>query len=101
MVPCCWVNLQRRGVLLILIRVGRGPTALAVGAGCFFTLFCHFSLLSDSLWETARYRLPQKAVKHIKQPTNQNRSISGRLPERGRDGAMVLCKLPVPGRPTN
>ena len=29
----CWVNFQRRGILLIWIRVGQGPTALAVGAG--------------------------------------------------------------------
>ena len=29
----CWVNFQSRGVLLILIIVGQGPTALAVGAG--------------------------------------------------------------------
>ena len=28
-----WVNFQRRGVLLIFIRVGQGPTAFAVGAG--------------------------------------------------------------------
>ena len=28
-----WVNFQCRGVLLISIRVGQGPTALAVGAG--------------------------------------------------------------------
>ena len=28
-----WVNFQSRGVLLILIRVGQGPTVLAVGAG--------------------------------------------------------------------
>ena len=27
-------NFQCRGVLLIWIRVGQGPTALAVGAGC-------------------------------------------------------------------
>ena len=56
-----WVNFQCRGVLLIWIRVGRGPTALAVGAGggCLdiFTLVYHFSFLSPSLWETARYRL--------------------------------------------
>ena len=26
----CWVNFQCRGVLLISIRVGQGPTALAV-----------------------------------------------------------------------
>ena len=29
----CWVNFQCRGVLLIWIRVGQGPTAPAVGAG--------------------------------------------------------------------
>ena len=28
----CWVNFQCRGVLLIWITVGQGPTALAVGA---------------------------------------------------------------------
>ena len=37
------------------------PTALAVGAGggCLdiFSLVYHFSFLSPSLWETARYRL--------------------------------------------
>ena len=45
----------------ILIIVGQGPTALAVGAGgvCLdiFTLIYPFSPLSPSLWETARYRL--------------------------------------------
>ena len=29
----CWVNFQCHCVLLIWIRVGQGPTALAVGAG--------------------------------------------------------------------
>ena len=29
----CYVNFQCRGVLLICIIVGQGPTALAVGAG--------------------------------------------------------------------
>ena len=29
----CWVNFQCRGVLLIWITVGQGPTVLAVGAG--------------------------------------------------------------------
>ena len=33
MVRWCWVNFQCRGVLLISIRVGQGPPALAVGAG--------------------------------------------------------------------
>ena len=49
------------GVLLIWTSVGQGPTALAVGAGggCLdiFTFVYHFSFLSPSLWETARYRL--------------------------------------------
>ena len=60
----CWVNSQCRGVLLIWIIAGQGPTALAVGAGggCLDI----FSLV--------------------------NRGWSG--------GAMVLGKLPVPGRPT-
>ena len=53
----CWVNFQCRGVLLIWIRVGQGPTALAVGAGggCLniFTLVYHFSFLSPSHWKTA------------------------------------------------
>ena len=43
----------------IWIIVGQGPTALAVGAGCLdiFSLVYHFSFLTPSLWETARYRL--------------------------------------------
>ena len=57
----CWVNFQCRGVLLIWIIVGQGPTALAVGAGggCldFFSLIYQFPFLSPALWETARYRL--------------------------------------------
>ena len=40
---------------------GQGPTALAVGAGgsCLdiFSLIYPISILSPSLWETARYRL--------------------------------------------
>ena len=43
----------------ILITVGQGPLALAVGAGGLeiFTLIYPFPPLSPSLWETARYRL--------------------------------------------
>ena len=41
--------------------VGQGPIAPAIGAGgcCLdiFTLLCHFTPLSPSPWETARYRL--------------------------------------------
>ena len=61
----------------ILITVGQGPTALAVGAGggCLdiFTLIYPFSSLSPSLWETARYRLKYclKGSLNPKQPTNQ------------------------------
>ena len=61
MVRWSWVNFQCRGVLLVWIRVGQGPIALAVGAGggCLdiFTLIYPFSSLSPSLWETTRYRL--------------------------------------------
>ena len=43
----CWENFQCRGILLIWIIVGKGPTALAVIAGgsCldYFSLLCHFS----------------------------------------------------------
>ena len=62
----------------VLITVGQGPTALAVGAGedCLdiFTLIYPFSSLSPSLWETARYRLKYclKGSLNPKQPTNQS-----------------------------
>ena len=50
----CWINFQCWGVLLIWMRVGQGPTALAIGAGggCLdiFSLIYHFSFLSPSLW---------------------------------------------------
>ena len=61
----------------ILITVGQGPTALAVGAGrgCLdiLTLIYPFSSLSPSLWKTARYRLKYclKGPLNPKQPTNQ------------------------------
>ena len=44
MVRRCWVNFQCRGVLLILIIVGQGPIALAIGSGG--GLFGHFFLSS-------------------------------------------------------
>ena len=45
----CWVNFQCRGVLLIWIIVGQGPTALAVGAdgGCLDIFFSRLSVLSS------------------------------------------------------
>ena len=60
----------------ILIIVGQGPSALAVGAGggCLdiFTLIYHFSFLSPSLWETARYRLKYCLKGPLSpKPTNQ------------------------------
>ena len=59
----------------ILITVGQGPIALAVGAGGggldIFTLIYPFSFLSPSIWETARYRLKYclKGPLNPKQPT--------------------------------
>ena len=73
----CWVNFQCRGVLLVWLIVGQGPTVLAVGAsgGCLdiFTLDYPSCPLSPSLWETARYRLKYclKGPFNPKQPTNQ------------------------------
>ena len=61
----------------IWIIVGQGPTALAVGVGggCLdiFSLVYHFSFLTPSLWETARYRLKHylKGPLSQNQPTNQ------------------------------
>ena len=63
----------------ILITVGQGPIALAVGAGGggldIFTLIYPSSSPSPSLWETARYRLKYclKGPLNPKQPTNQKR----------------------------
>ena len=64
----------------ILITVGQGPTALAVGAGggCLdiFTLIYPFSSLSPSLWEAAQYRLKYclKGPLNPKQPTNYSKN---------------------------
>ena len=60
----------------ILMRVGQGPTALAVGVGggCLdiFTLIYPFSHLSPSLWETAGYRLKYCLKGPLNpKPTNQ------------------------------
>ena len=69
----CGVNFQCRGVLLIWIKVGQGPTAQAVGAGG--GLFGHFFFYfrSPFLWGTARYRLKYclKGPLSPKQPTSQ------------------------------
>ena len=66
----------------ILITVGQGPIALAVGAGGggldIFALIYPFSFLSPSLWETARYRLKYclKGPLSPTQPTNQPKHIN-------------------------
>ena len=82
----CWVNFQCRGVLLIWLRVGQGPTEVAVGAGggCLdiFSLIYHFSFRSPSLWETARYRLKYclkgpLSPKTTNQPTCKNITGNG------------------------
>ena len=79
-----WLNFQCRGVLLVWIRVGQGPTAFAVGAGggCLdiFTLVYPFSSLSPSLWETTRYRLKyclkgSLSPKTTNQPTDAKASF--------------------------
>ena len=51
MVRWCWVNFQCRGVLLIWLIVGQGPTALAVGAGggCLDIFTLTYLLFSFSL----------------------------------------------------
>ena len=65
------------GRLTILMIVGQGSIALAVGAGggCLdiFTLLYLFSSLSPSLREAARYRLKYclKGPLNPNQPTNQ------------------------------
>ena len=61
----------------IWIKVGQGPTTLAVGAGGViwaFKLSSILSPLSPSLWETARYRLKYclKGPLNPKQPTSQS-----------------------------
>ena len=77
----CWVIFHSRGVLLIWIRVGQGLTVLAVGEGegCLdiFSLVYQFSILSPSLWMTARYRLKYclKGPLSPKQPTNQLQKV--------------------------
>ena len=67
-----------KGVRVIWITVGQGPTALAVAAGgrCLdiFTLLYPFSPLSPSLWETARYRL-KYCLKGPLKPKTTNQPI--------------------------
>ena len=62
----------------ILITVGQGPIALAVGAGGVFWTFLLSSIrspLSPSLWETARYRL-KYCLKTAVKPKTTNQPTS-------------------------
>ena len=69
-------------------------TALAVsaGGGCLdiFSLVYHFSLLSPSLWGTARYRLKYclKGPLSPKQPTNHRKMLSVRVEVEGSLGVL-------------
>ena len=71
----CWINFQYLGVLLMRIRVGQGPTALAlgVGGGCLdiFLSSIISSTLSPSLWERFRLKYCHKGPLSPKQPTSQ------------------------------
>ena len=62
----------------ILITVGHGLIALAVGAGGVVWTFLLSSILSPSLWETARYRLKYcpKGPLNPKHPTNQPKTTN-------------------------
>ena len=99
-----WVNFQCRGVLLVLIRVGQGPTALAVGAGggCLdiFTLVYPFFPFSPSLWETTRYRLKYclKGSLSPNQPTNPARR---RRQHHERQSAEAPLELSILSSPTH
>ena len=72
----------------ILITVGQGPIALAVGrVGVVWTflLSSDLSPLSPSLWETARYRLKYC----LKGPLNQKQMYTKDLDESKEKQAMV------------
>ena len=79
MVRRCWVNFQCRGVLLIWIIVGQGPTVLAVGAGggCFdiFSLVYQISLLSPPLFRLGRVA---QSAGHLTRKSGVLGSIPGR-----------------------
>ena len=86
------------------IIVGQGPTVLAIGVGrgCLdiCSLVYHFSLLSPTLWETARYRLKYclKGPLSPRQPTNQS---SGRATTQQTLGPMFAMTLTARRRPAN
>ena len=83
------------GLPAIWITVGQGPTALAESAGWVVWTFLFSTILSPSLWETARYRLKYclKGPLNPKQPTNRLETASN---ENTGGGGLQL----VFGRPT-
>ena len=91
----------------IWITVGQGPTALTVvryGLGLSGHFYSHLSFLSSfslPLGDGPIYaEILSQGPLNPKQPTNQSH-LSFLSPFWGwSGGAMVLCKLPVPGRPT-
>ena len=77
----CWVNFQCRGVLLIWIIVGPGPTALAVGAGwgyldIFFSRLSFLNFFSLSLKDGPIQTEILSGPLSPKQPTNISDSFS-------------------------
>ena len=85
----CWVNFQYRGILLLDKCKARAYCACSrCGWGFLdnFSLVHHFSFISPSLWETARYRLNycNKGPFSPKQPTN----LPSKMP------ANIQCIIP-------
>ena len=69
----CWVNFKCFGVLLIWIVVKQGPNGACEILGHFYSfIYLLFSLVSPSVWETARYRLKEglERLLNPKQTTN-------------------------------
>ena len=101
MVRWCWVNFQCRGVLLIWIRVGQGPIALAVGAGrgCLdiFSLVYHFSRLFSLSLGDGRYRLKYCLKRPLspKQQTNKQ-AKSGSSVSQAQSNMYISSSLDYP-----
>ena len=78
----------------IWITVGQVPTALAVGAGggclCIFSLIYPISILSPSLWETARYRL-KYCLKGVVKPKTTNQKIIILMARTTKVAIMFFC----------
>ena len=99
-----WVNFQCRGVPPFWIRVGQRHSALAVDAdgGCLdiLTFVYHFSFLSPSLWETARYGLKycRKGPLSLKQTKTKKLESRGKKSHSCRFG---IIKVVISGKYKN